>query len=608
MKRSICFKSESVSDCTRSKKPRLHPPLSYFNRPKKIWVAATHTRNYMIKDPLVDWLKLINRRGTRNTPVYQKAEGFTKFIMNKGVEFEGELVRYINHYKLPIVTVSEYYNKKGVDKTIELMKKGVAVLHSAPVVDKSDNTGGIIDLLVRSDYLDKLIDECPLTTEEKVISAPKLNGRYHYVVIDIKFSTLSLRADGKLLLNSGSYPAYKAQTWIYTKAVGKIQGYTSQYAYIMGRRWRCTSKTIKYKNYTCLNRLGVIDFRGVDREYIDRVKNALQWVRDVKKYGQSWSLDPPTRPELYPNMCVDSGEWTREKEKIAERLGEITTVWYCGIKHREEALDNGISSWRDPKCTCENINMNGTRAPIVDKIMAINRQKVDKIWPNRIESDMYDWKRECNEIFVDFETLSDIFASFDNLPEQPCTDMIFMIGVGWCDNGSWQYINFICNNVSYDEEYRIMSEFITFIIRRKYPKLYHWVAESRFWSAAENRQFDLALHENNIEKKDHILDDWKLDQWCDMCELFKNEPIVLKGCFKFGLKTIATSMRNHGMIKSRIESTCDSGMTAMITAWKCYENDSNPANSSVMKDISKYNEFDCKVLWEIISYLRKQHS
>jgi hypothetical protein len=26
-----------------------------------------------------------------------------------------------------------------------------------------------------------------------------------------------------------------------------------------------------------------------------------------------------------------------------------------------------------------------------------------------------------------------------------------------------------------------------------------------------------------------------------------------------------------------------------------------------MLDIAKYNEFDCKVLWEIINYLRKNH-
>ena len=49
-------------------------------------------------------------------------------------------------------------------------------------------------------------------------------------------------------------------------------------------------------------------------------------------------------------------------------------------------------------------------------------------------------------------------------------------------------------------------------------------------------------------------------------------------------------------------------MTAMVNAWKCYRDCANPAKSDIMKDIAKYNEFDCKVLWEIIEYLRKNHT
>ena len=85
-------------------------------------------------------------------------------------------------------------------------------------------THGIIDLLVRSDYLHKLVDECPLTQDEIKIPNKLDTKSYHYIVIDIKFSTLPLRSDGKHLLNSGSYPAYKAQCLIYTQAVGLIQG------------------------------------------------------------------------------------------------------------------------------------------------------------------------------------------------------------------------------------------------------------------------------------------------------------------------------------------------------------------------------------------------
>jgi hypothetical protein len=610
MKRKFC--NDRVSYRTRSKKPKLVNPLSYKSNKKtnstKLWVPASYTRNFMIKDPLVDWLRLSCRRGTRNTPVYKKANGFTNFIMNKGVEFESKLIEYISTHKTPIVTVSQFHNKEGVNKTTQLMMKGVPVLHSAPVTDVEDNTGGIIDLLVRSDYLDKIIEECPLNTEEKKIKAPKLKGNYHYVVIDIKFSTLPLRSDGRLLLNSRSFPAYKAQTWIYTKAVGQIQGYTSRYAYIMGRRWNYIDHSIKYQNYTCLNKLGVIDFQVTDKNYKTSAKEALQWVRDVTKYGHLWGTCPPSRPELYPNMCIDSGEWNKEKEKIADRLGEITTVWNCGIKHRSIAQYKNINSWKNPKCTSENIGMFGSRASIIDSIMSINRQNKDKLRPQKIQNNMYNWKTPSNEMYVDFETLSDIFSSFDKLPEQPSTNMIFMIGVGWYENNEWNYINFTCNKPTYEEEYRIMDEFTTFLHNRDDPKLYYWCAENTMWTNAENRQNDLAHDNNDNDRINHITDNfWIKDQWSDLCTLFKKEPIVLKDCFKFGLKAIAKSMRKHGMIKSKIESKCDSGMNAMINAYKCYSTEEEPVKSSTMKDISKYNQFDVKVLWEILTYLRNNH-
>ena len=65
MKRAANF----VSNFTRSKKPRLVKGQSYEKKTRPV-VSATHTFNYMLNDPLVDWLKALSRRGTRQTPVY----------------------------------------------------------------------------------------------------------------------------------------------------------------------------------------------------------------------------------------------------------------------------------------------------------------------------------------------------------------------------------------------------------------------------------------------------------------------------------------------------------------------------------------------------------
>lgn len=606
---------ESISSRTRSK-------VRSVGNIRNDWISATKLKNYMLNDSLVDWLEEHQYKKSSSPTFFNHLEkskesdfNFGKFIMEKGIDFENSLIEYFNKTGIHVITVSNVITDESVKKTIDLMKAGTFIIHSAPVRNPYNNTHGIVDLLVRSDYLYKIIEEYPLTDDETKIPSTWVNeGKniikpYHYIVIDIKFSTLPLRADGKHLLNSGNYPAYKAQCLIYTQAIGLIQGYTSQYAFILGRRWKYTKKVIRYNNYTCLNKLGTIDYKNIDKSFVQRTKDALDWVSNNKKNGSKWSAYPPSRIELYPNMSRDSGKWQKEKEKIADDIGEISNIWYCGWKHRNIGISKGIKSWRDPKCTSENIGIKGCRAHIIDSILEINRQSVDKIRPKIIKTNLFDWKQKQNEMFVDFETLSDIFASFADLPNQKQTDMIFMIGVYWKNKTSWEYKSFIAKESTNDEEYRIMDEFNTFVKQQGNPKLWYWYADDFFWKKSENKLYDLAL---SLKDKDKIknISNWKLKNWADMGDIFKQEPIVIKGCFKFGLKAIANAMNDKGLIKTKMDSICNSGMDAMVAAYKYYsEINSENINYkyNVMKDIEKYNKFDCKVLYDILTYLRKNH-
>lgn len=605
MKRKVCSSPtrKYVADCTRSKRPKLVPGLPPVAR-RYFWVSATQTRNYMIRDPLVDWLKL-----TKKTSQYRSSSNeFYEFIMERGNEFEEKLVEYIHEHKIPVVSVSDKITDKSCRRTINLMKQGAPIIHSAPFKNGHKHIRGIIDLLVRSDRLGDLVTENPLPAPLQTHKAPNLNGKYHYVVIDVKFSTLPLRADGRHILNSGSYPAYKAQTWIYNQGIGHIQGYTSPFSFILGRRWTYTTRGERFAGLECLDKLGVIDFNGVDSDYPQRTRDAIQWLKELRRDGKKWTIDPPSREELYPNMCIDSGKWNGDKKAIARKIGDITEVWYCGTKHRQNALSLGIESWRDPECTSEAIGMGGVRGPVVDKIMDINRQDKDKLRPAKIRTEIFDWRTEDNEMFVDFETFTDIFAPFDNLPAQPKTDSLFMIGVYYRDGTQWKYKAFTTNAPTHEEEYRVMDEFVNFVRDQGNPKLWYWYAENMLWHRAENRQLDLHCDLGDVDIIEHIIDDWKLDtQWVDLCKLFREEPIVIKDCFKFGLKEVAAAMRKHGMIRSKIESECDSGMTAAVKAWKTYQNSNNPAQDPVIKDISTYNKFDVEVLHEILFYLRRNH-
>jgi hypothetical protein len=575
----IYFKT--VINHNKYMKRKKSPIQTISKKPKSLYFSASQVKNYISKDPLLDWLKLYH------DPQIPSQSHFSDFLKQRGIDFEKAVLSYLST-KFPITFVSDKITEESCQKAISLITQKVPALCSVPFINHSNKTKGIIDLLVHTDYLNKITDQ------EFPITVP------HYVVIDIKFSTLPLRSDGIHLLNSGNYPFYKSQVYLYTQGIGNIQGYTGRYAYILGRRYKYTSKGDSFSSDKCLDKLGTVDFSGLDMDTERKTKNALSWLEDLHTKGSTWSLSPPSRPELYPNMCIDSSPY---KKDIANTLGEITQLWNCGIKHRETAFQNKVKSWRDKKCSSKTLGITGYRSYTIDRIIKVNRDSKFPVLPLKIKNNIFNWRLPENEVFVDFESFSDIFSEMNDIPNQRRTTIIFMIGVYYLENNRYRYKNFTIENISQEEEYRIMNEFMTFIKSRGNPKMWYWHADDSIWEKAEDRQMDLAVQQGDIERGDNIVDNWGKLKWADLCYIFKQEPIVIKHCFKFGLKEVASALLKNGLIKIRMESSCKSGMDASIQAWLSFQN----KDKTILKDIAGYNKYDVKVLFEILSYLRKNH-
>jgi hypothetical protein len=543
-----------------------------------ITVSASHVYNYMNNDHLVDWLRIYRKEA------YSK-DNFTDYICNKGNEFEEKLIDYIHKNKIEVQFVSKFITQESCEQSVTFMMQGVPLLFSVPVKNTIDNTQGIIDILIRSDYLLQLVDILSIDFQP-TLKAPNLNGDYHYVVIDIKFSSLKIRSDGKHLLNVCKQPAYKSQVKIYTDAIGYIQGYTSPYGFIMGRKYIYTGRGYERRETNCFHTLGIIDYSSIDRDYIYSTQKAIDWVRLVKAEGHLWSVSPPTRIELYPNMSFDSGPWMNEKRRIAEEIKEITLVWNCNTKNRNFGIyTHRINSWNDINCSSTNLNIYGNYKPIVDSILNINRQEELNILPVQIQNNLFNWKTRENEVFIDFETISDIFAD-TSIPIQNATEIIFLIGVGFVNSESeFEYKKFVCNELTSQDENRIMNEFSEFMTLMNYPKLFFWAAEPSIWNRAEIRNNRNKLNLN----------------WCDLYVVFKNEPIVIRGCLDYGLKSVAKAMKNHGMITCSVDSSSvNSGISAMLQAYDYYVSH----DKNLIDNIIQYNQFDCKVLFEILQYMR----
>ena len=618
------------------------PATDYENAPvedKKEWVSATSVKNYLLRDPLIDWFDLyylekgfndtdISHRETslQNMNIFVETRNKKKqtfesekkklnVFFEMGHKFEDFVIKDLRDRfpgqmkKVVTNTLSSDLN----DVTLRYMLEGVPMIEQAAVYNFSNRSFGVADLLVRSDWLSKIFVDEVIPIEEETRKAPLLRGNYHYRVIDIKWTTMYLCSNGKTLRNSHRFPAYKGQLAIYNAAVGQLQGYTPNEAYIMSKAWNLNGN--QDHGYNCYKLLGQIQYMDFDNKYIKETSDAIKWVREVRYNGWKWSCNKPTVPELYPNMCnkFDS-PYHSVKRELSDQIKEITNVWMVGVKQRKIAHDKGIMTWDDQRCNALNMGIKGKKiGPTINKIIEINRDNIGNIKPDIITNNLSDWQTMGPlDFYLDFEGVTGcLYEQNINLENSELdSQSLFMVGVGYENNGNWEYKTFLANSINRNEERRIVREFIDFIENKCKnnkcrPRFFHWSPAEKSMLNMLNKRYN-----NEFSKWTNSV------TWVDMCKVFTSEPIVLKGSMKFNLKDVAKTMVSHGMIQSNWNFIGpDNGLSAMLEAIEYYRymagsNKTEQDNENyrrMMLSIIDYNEIDCKVVWEIVRYLRRNH-
>ena len=70
-------------------------------------------------------------------------------------------------------------------------------------------------------------------------------------------------------------------------------------------------------------------------------------------------------------------------------------------------------------------------------------------------------------------------------------------------------------------------------------------------------------------------------------------------------------MHSHGLIETDWEDNQVDGLGAMVGAWRCdaeaHKKGVPMGDLELMRQIARYNEVDCKVMMEIVRYLRGHH-
>jgi hypothetical protein len=129
--------------------------------------------------------------------------------------------------------------------------------------------------------------------------------------------------------------------------------------------------------------------------------------------------------------------------------------------------------------------------------------------------------------------------------------------------------------------------------------VYHWSpAEVSFLESAYN-----SAVRRHPEKR------WPEPYWFDFLNrVIKAEPVVFRGAMGFGLKAIGKALFDAGKIKTNWDDGPTDGLGAMVGAWWAARQDGSLSENELVQEIACYNEVDCKVMLEVIQYLRREHT
>jgi hypothetical protein len=249
------------------------------------------------------------------------------------------------------------------------------------------------------------------------------------------------------------------------------------------------------------------------------------------------------------------------------------------------------------------------RRRIVGAMIRLNRtsDKVFRAYHKGYYPEPYTNYR-TKEFFVDFEVLSQLNTS-DKNPK----GLIYLIGLGWLNNNSeWEFKSFIADDLTLKSEKEMVNKWWETInnirkqFRAKKAVLYHW-------SPAEERFLNNFMVRNNLFKLEDDIEDGKYE-FRDLMEMFQDAEVVIRGVWGYSLKSVAKGLYEHGLIPEiwgmgEKGNKISTGENTLTTASWCYKTairkDINIVNIPEFTNLIKYNHMDCRVMYDLLLFLRK---
>ncbi len=635
------------------------------------WVSPSSARMWAKGHSLLAWFEFIKKKHNWDSlnPTTQSDLSWvdadpspTRFsqsrhLISQGNKFEDRVIEYIKQKGIPVTTIDPKPNARDeshVQKTVDAMENGDILIYQGVLWEPTEKFNGMPDLLIRSDKIPEIFQKLndgysfPLDSQgnptpvmqfdDLDIGSPNLKGKpsYHYRAIDIKFSSLKLNSQGT---NISSKKEYEYQIRLYHSCLENILGCSIPEGYILGRcaNWKKTAKGIetKWSTETCFQRLGRVPTSGdKGNQLLAELRELQKWKSDIKSNSITSTgnlgsrMDPlGTNPNLNlrPNANLEDEGWTGSNSHVVAQQKDLTKLPNIGLPARNSLYSLKIKRTDDSKLE-STIRSNhdsikgvgdGT-APLIANCVKVNQSSSLKTYPSSGTTLPLPPIPDL-EFFVDFETVSndndalELPANGGVFPRRAGIPLIYMIGCGHIDsNGDWIFQTWVTNRLENSEEARIIDAWIAHMDSVS-SSVGATTKAVYMWSNAEKTGMEQATVRRGST--------YPSIDWYDLEKWVITNQFTVKGGWGTGLKKVVKPLITHYPFDSAtgdgIEpwptGAAQGGTDALMIGTLAHQevekgNYSDMNSVPYMSDSVRYNEADCKTMYQFLRHIRKHHA
>ena len=542
-------------------------------------------KNHINNDPIIDWFEMQNIKNS----VYEKDKNnyFKNYILKETIRYKKN---FIDNFKKEIKVLYPnkiIYENIGINETIHLIKQNYPIIIKPLLLNEKYNIYVSCDIIITKDLFLKIFKDI------KNISLKSIKNT-EYLIINIIPEIVTFKCNLKTLIKNDVILFYQCCLYVFNSALKQFFK-RRNIGFIFAKGYKYKTEILEKKN-----NIGFVIFD----DYIkNKVINAIKWLRNLKNNNYVMDYNNVPCIELYPNMNYKNTEYEGEKKKIAEKIKEITLIWNISYNDRCELVKKNVKTWDNIYLITNLYDLKDTNTKYIqEKIIHMNIQDDIIIQPRKNISDKFlsAIKPSDNEYILDIESLIHLEEKKNYFNDLIINDLATICIIGsilLINNNYDNFHDFTINDLSIEEEKNIILNWLESLkpCTDGYVKIYHWGHAEKTYINNMKKKFP------DINFPNIIL--------IDLLHFFRDEPIIIKGCFNFGLKGIGKALYKHKLIKTTWTDT-DNGLDAMIKFKEiCEKKDKNiPLKRyTEIKEIIHYNQVDCLVLMEILQFLRSKY-